>query len=111
MARPKAFDFERQHEPKVSRLSTSRLGSYSESQNDESQVNSAVDSVPDSPYYDPEEDETQDKGLDKPQEKERDNFVLENPFDSDSSRILFDAIDRLQSCGVSQELAIPQVIP
>ncbi|KAK2025937.1 vacuolar sorting protein VPS1 [Colletotrichum zoysiae] len=36
--------------------------------------------------------------------------IPENPFDSESSRVLFDAIDQLQSCGVSQEVAIPQLV-
>lgn len=49
-------------------------------------------------------------GLDDPQTQEiQDKAISENPFDSKDSKILFDAIDRLQSCGVSQELAIPQV--
>lgn len=33
----------------------------------------------------------------------------ENPFDSESSRILFDAIDQLQSCDAGQDVDIPQV--
>ncbi|TEA16358.1 Vacuolar protein sorting-associated protein 1 [Colletotrichum sidae] len=36
--------------------------------------------------------------------------ITENPFDSESSRILFDAIDQLQSCGVSEKLDIPQLV-
>ncbi|KAF6841063.1 vacuolar sorting protein VPS1 [Colletotrichum musicola] len=39
----------------------------------------------------------------------KEKTIPENPFDTESSRALLDAIDELQSCGVSQELAIPQV--
>lgn len=35
--------------------------------------------------------------------------LTENPFDSESSRILFDAIDQLQSCDAGQDIDIPQV--
>lgn len=35
--------------------------------------------------------------------------ILENPFESESSRILFDAIDKLQSCQAGQDIDIPQV--
>ncbi|KAH0424692.1 dynamin gtpase [Colletotrichum camelliae] len=50
-------------------------------------------------------------GLNDPQSQEiQEKAISENPFDSKDSKILFDAIDRLQSCGVSQELAIPQLI-
>lgn len=39
----------------------------------------------------------------------KDKVIPDNPFDTESSRALLDAMDELQSCGVSQELAIPQV--
>ncbi|CCF44438.1 vacuolar sorting protein VPS1 [Colletotrichum higginsianum] len=92
---PRAFGSERQ----IPRLSTPRrprsdLGS----QNGDSQ---AADSVTYSPCSDKE-----DNALDE----ERYDVLPGNPFDSESSRILFDAIDRLQSCGVGQELAIPQLV-
>lgn len=35
--------------------------------------------------------------------------LVANPFDSESSRILFDAIDQLQSCDAGQDIDIPQV--
>jgi hypothetical protein len=35
--------------------------------------------------------------------------ITENPFDSESSRILFDAVDQLQHCGASRHVDIPQV--
>lgn len=35
--------------------------------------------------------------------------ITDNPFDSELTRVLFDAIDQLQSCGSSQDLEIPQV--
>ncbi|KAK5627842.1 hypothetical protein RRF57_003557 [Xylaria bambusicola] len=37
--------------------------------------------------------------------------IPENPFDSESSRILFDAVDQLQHCGASRHIATPQVSP
>ncbi|KAK6215448.1 vacuolar sorting protein VPS1 [Colletotrichum tabaci] len=93
---PRAFGSERQ----IPRLSTppSRPRSYLGSQNGDSQ---APDSVTYSPCSDKE-----DNALDE----ERHDVLPDNPFDSESSRILFDAIDRLQSCGVGQELAIPQLV-
>ncbi|KAK1964130.1 vacuolar sorting protein VPS1 [Colletotrichum sublineola] len=66
-------------------------------QDNESQVDSAVESL----AYFP----CSDTGL-----AQGEKSILENPFDSDSSKILFDAIDGLQSCGVSQEVAIPQLV-
>ncbi|KAI6778217.1 uncharacterized protein J7T54_004112 [Emericellopsis cladophorae] len=36
--------------------------------------------------------------------------IPDNPFDSPESRPLFEAIDRLQSCGVSQHIEIPQLV-
>lgn len=35
--------------------------------------------------------------------------IKENPFDTGESKRLFDAIDKLQSCGISQDLPVPQV--
>lgn len=35
--------------------------------------------------------------------------IPESPFEMKGCRALLDAIDELQSCGVSQELEIPQV--
>ncbi|GKT40574.1 interferon-induced GTP-binding protein Mx1 [Colletotrichum spaethianum] len=66
-------------------------------QDNESQVDSAVESVTYFPCSDAELEEEE-------------KLIPENPFDSERSRILFDAIDRLQSCGVSQEVAIPQLV-
>jgi hypothetical protein len=37
------------------------------------------------------------------------DVIVENPFDSESSRILFDAIDQLQSCDAGRDIDIPQV--
>ncbi|GKT89184.1 vacuolar sorting protein VPS1 [Colletotrichum tofieldiae] len=78
-------------------LTMPRTNSYREPQDNESQVDSAVESM----AYFPCSDTEISKGG---------NPIPENPFDSESSRILFDAIDRLQSCGVSQEVAIPQLV-
>ncbi|KAI0405696.1 vacuolar sorting protein VPS1 [Xylaria palmicola] len=36
--------------------------------------------------------------------------ISENPFDSESSRILFDAVDQLQHCGASRHVDIPQLV-
>ncbi|KAI0526190.1 vacuolar sorting protein VPS1 [Xylaria bambusicola] len=36
--------------------------------------------------------------------------ISENPFDNESSRILFDAVDQLQHCGASRHVAIPQLV-
>ncbi|KAI1273638.1 vacuolar sorting protein VPS1 [Xylaria sp. FL0933] len=36
--------------------------------------------------------------------------IPENPFDNESSRILFDAVDQLQHCGASRHVAIPQLV-
>ncbi|OHW91879.1 vacuolar sorting protein vps1 [Colletotrichum incanum] len=84
-------------EQKPPSLTMSRTQSYPVPQDNESQVDSAVESVTYFPCSDTEITEGE-----KP--------IPENPFDSESSRILFDAIDRLQSCGVSQEVAIPQLV-
>lgn len=35
--------------------------------------------------------------------------LAEDPFESKASRILFDAIDRLQSCNIKKEINSPQV--
>jgi hypothetical protein len=35
--------------------------------------------------------------------------IAENPFDSEDSRVLFDAIDKFQSCGAGGYIDIPQV--
>jgi len=35
--------------------------------------------------------------------------IAENPFDTEASRVLFDAIDRFQSCGAGEYIDIPQV--
>ncbi|KAK1450438.1 vacuolar sorting protein VPS1 [Colletotrichum melonis] len=91
---PGLFDFER----KSSGLPISPVGTYPESQGAESQVDYAAGSGAVSPCYD--NSHYQDKA----------DVIPENPFDSESSRVLFDAIDKLQSCGVSQELAIPQLV-
>ncbi|KAK1994581.1 vacuolar sorting protein VPS1 [Colletotrichum falcatum] len=74
-------------------LTTPRAGDYPASQDNESQVDSAAEpSTPDDEF------------------SQGQKSIAEGPFDSESSKILFDAIDRLQSCGVSQEVAIPQLI-
>ncbi|KAK1987288.1 vacuolar sorting protein VPS1 [Colletotrichum cereale] len=78
-------------------LSMPRAGTYPVPQDNESQVDSAVESL----AYFPCSDTGSTQG---------EKSIPENPFDSESSRILFDAIDRLQSCGVSQEVAIPQLV-
>ncbi|KAK1509140.1 vacuolar sorting protein VPS1 [Colletotrichum costaricense] len=91
---PGLFEFER----KSSGLPISPIGTYPESQGAESQVDYAAGSGAVSPCYD--NSHYQDKA----------DVIPENPFDSESSRVLFDAIDKLQSCGVSQELAIPQLV-
>ncbi|EQB57147.1 vacuolar sorting protein VPS1 [Colletotrichum gloeosporioides Cg-14] len=70
---------------------------------DRSDAESAVDEHFDSVASAPGLDDRQSQGI-------QDKAISENPFDSKDSKILFDAIDRLQSCGVSQELAIPQLI-
>ncbi|UQC86125.1 vacuolar sorting protein VPS1 [Colletotrichum lupini] len=88
------FEFER----KSPGLPISPVGTYPESQGTESQVDYAAGSGATSPCYD--NGHYQDKS----------DVIPENPFDSESSRVLFDAIDKLQSCGVSQELAIPQLV-
>ncbi|KAI0426484.1 vacuolar sorting protein VPS1 [Xylaria sp. FL1042] len=36
--------------------------------------------------------------------------ISENPFDNESSRILFDAVDQLQHCGASRHVATPQLV-
>ncbi|KAF9873972.1 putative vacuolar sorting protein VPS1 [Colletotrichum karsti] len=57
----------------------------------DSEANSATNSAPTSPitnYMDAHDKAAQDKR------------IPENPFDSTSSKILFDAIDQLQSCGL-----------
>ncbi|KAH6652547.1 vacuolar sorting protein VPS1 [Truncatella angustata] len=36
--------------------------------------------------------------------------LTENPFDTESSRILFNAIDQLQSCDAGQDIDIPQLV-
>ncbi|KAI1426138.1 vacuolar sorting protein VPS1 [Xylaria sp. FL1777] len=36
--------------------------------------------------------------------------ISENPFDNESSRILFDAVDQLQHCGASRYVATPQLV-
>ncbi|KAI3333398.1 vacuolar sorting protein VPS1 [Ustulina deusta] len=36
--------------------------------------------------------------------------IPENPFDNESSRILFDAVDQLQHCGASRHVATPQLV-
>ncbi|TGJ81621.1 hypothetical protein E0Z10_g7157 [Xylaria hypoxylon] len=38
------------------------------------------------------------------------NTISENPFDNESSRILFDAVDQLQHCGASRHVEIPQLV-
>ncbi len=42
----------------------------------------------------------------KPTEPE---VLSENPFDTEHSRTIFDAIDKFQSCGAGEYLDIPQV--
>lgn len=37
------------------------------------------------------------------------HVLAEDPFDSDASRALFDAIDKFQSCGASSQMGTPQV--
>ncbi|KAI0151759.1 vacuolar sorting protein VPS1 [Xylariaceae sp. FL1272] len=37
-------------------------------------------------------------------------MITENPFESESSRVLFDAVDELQRCGASHSLDIPQLV-
>ncbi|KAI0969344.1 vacuolar sorting protein VPS1 [Xylaria arbuscula] len=39
-----------------------------------------------------------------------DDPISENPFDNESSRILFDAVDQLQHCGASRHVATPQLV-
>ncbi|KAI0481409.1 vacuolar sorting protein VPS1 [Xylaria cf. heliscus] len=39
-----------------------------------------------------------------------DDAISENPFDSESSRILFDAVDQLQHCGANRHVDIPQLV-
>lgn len=39
----------------------------------------------------------------------RAHILAEDPFDSDASRALFDAIDKFQSCGANSEVGTPQV--
>ncbi|KAI1825615.1 vacuolar sorting protein VPS1 [Xylaria intraflava] len=36
--------------------------------------------------------------------------ISENPFDSESSRVLFDAVDQLQHCGAGRHIEIPQLV-
>ncbi|KAK2053608.1 vacuolar sorting protein VPS1, partial [Colletotrichum caudatum] len=72
-------------------------GNYPVPQENESQVDSAAESLADPPSS---YNEMAQGG----------KSIPENPFDSESSRVLFDAIDQLQSCGVSQEVAIPQLV-
>ncbi|KXJ85683.1 P-loop containing nucleoside triphosphate hydrolase protein [Microdochium bolleyi] len=36
--------------------------------------------------------------------------MSENPFDSEGSRVLFEAIEQMQSCGASQDIDIPQLV-
>ncbi|KAK1595545.1 vacuolar sorting protein VPS1 [Colletotrichum navitas] len=78
-------------------LTMPRAGNYPVPQDNESQVDSAAESSARPPRSENEL-------------AQGERSIAENPFDSDSSRILFDAIDRLQSCGVNQELAIPQLV-
>lgn len=75
---------------------------YWDAPSDRSDAESVVDEHFDSVASAPGLDDHQSQGI-------QDKAISENPFDSKDSKILFDAIDRLQSCGVSQELAIPQV--
>lgn len=35
--------------------------------------------------------------------------ISENPFENEASRVLFDAIDKLRSCGAGEYIDIPQV--
>ncbi|EFQ33878.1 uncharacterized protein GLRG_09022 [Colletotrichum graminicola M1.001] len=76
-------------------LTMPQAGNYPVPQDNESQVDSAAESLAYSPCSENELGQGE-------------RSIPENPFDSESSRILFEAIDRLQSCGVSQEVAIPQ---
>ncbi|KAF5528590.1 Dynamin-A [Colletotrichum aenigma] len=76
---------------------------YWDAPSDRSDAESVVDEHFDSVASAPGLDDHQSQGI-------QDKAISENPFDSKDSKILFDAIDRLQSCGVSQELAIPQLI-
>ncbi|KAI0436042.1 vacuolar sorting protein VPS1 [Xylaria telfairii] len=39
-----------------------------------------------------------------------DDAISDNPFDSESSRVLFDAVDQLQHCGASRHVDIPQLV-
>lgn len=41
--------------------------------------------------------------------EEAPEIILENPFSNENSRILFDAIDQIQSCGAGQDIQVPQV--
>lgn len=54
------------------------------------------------------DDGSADEGSDEPPSPPGET-MKKNPFDSSDSRTLFDAIDKLQSCGVSQQVDIPQV--
>lgn len=46
-------------------------------------------------------------------ESEADNgpaAISENPFENEASRVLFDAIDKLRSCGADKHIDIPQLV-
>ncbi|KAK2049090.1 vacuolar sorting protein VPS1 [Colletotrichum somersetense] len=82
---------------KTPNLTMPLSGNYPVPQDNESRVDSAAESLADPP--------SSYNGM-----AQGAKSIPENPFDSESSRVLFDAIDQLQSCGVSQEVAIPQLV-
>ncbi|KAK2014536.1 vacuolar sorting protein VPS1 [Colletotrichum eremochloae] len=78
-------------------LTMLRAGNYPVPQDDESQVDSPTEYSECSPGTDNE----MTRG---------EKSIPQDPFHSESSKTLFDAIDRLQSHGVSQEVVIPQLV-
>lgn len=79
-----------------------RSGSISDQFSDRSLNSSDLDSEPQTPKW---SSPPAKKGLAR-----RSSILLaEDPFGSDESKLLFDAIDQLRSCGAGQDLDLPQV--
>lgn len=63
-------------------------------------------------YSDVSSDVTQESPCpsgDMPESDESKASMAENPFDSEASKILFEALDELQSCNAKQYIKTPQV--
>ncbi|KAH8199941.1 hypothetical protein TruAng_005880 [Truncatella angustata] len=59
----------------------------------------------------PQEEQAASDGASSIANEEKNNYVIpEDPFDTEYSRILFDALDQLQSNGTSQHIPIPQLV-